>query len=77
MEVVRVRVRKSAAIVAEFDVRAHDPEELRDRLHAACIAAGALGHASATIEDIRGRTVELPTKPDGIDISRPTTHATG
>ena len=73
MEALHVRVLKADAIVAEFDVRADDPAALQDQLQAACVAAESLGYASATIEDLGGETVQLPTQPDSIEVSRPAT----
>ena len=69
---LNVEILKSGAAIVEFEVAGTDPEDLRDQLKAACLAAASLGYDFATMEDASGATVQIPTDADDFVVTRST-----
>lgn len=67
-----VRIVKYGAAIVGFEIAGTDPEDLRDQLKAACLAAASLGYDFATIEDAAGAMVQIPTDADEFVVTRST-----
>ncbi len=68
MKVLRVRASKEGVPIVEFRLEGDDPDQMRDQLRDACVVAESLGYAAATVEDLDGQPIELPTDVDDIEV---------